>query len=126
MPGPRHLAGLLVAVAAFGGCGDGGRGDAPSTATGRFGALHTEVCAAADQAADGDTEAAQRTFADVHVGLHDLAAAVQEDDRALAARLLEAKQQVESGLSADTLEHLSGPVAAAVEATGGTAPASCP
>jgi uncharacterized protein (DUF4415 family) len=113
------LPGLFVLLAACGG-EDGG------AATGRFGALHTEVCRAADQADAGEVSTAQATFDDVHVGLHDLAAAAEEQDRAVAARLLEAKQRVEVRLDADTLRALAVPVAQAVEATGGTAPDSCP
>ena len=111
----------LTAAACGGGAGDGD-GDA---ATGRFGAVHTEVCRAAAQAGAGELSTAQTTFDDVHVGLHDLAAAAGEADRAVEARLLEAKQRVETRLAADTLEALAVPVAAAVEATGGTAPATC-
>jgi hypothetical protein len=42
---------------------------------------------------------ARRVFQDQsHAYLHELAAQLQERDRALAAQLLEAKQRVESGL----------------------------
>lgn len=115
---------LLVGVVAAGACsaGDG----APDRATGRFGAIHTEVCRAAAQAEDGDLTAARRTFEDVHQGLHELAAAAEEADRTAAAELLRAKQRVEGDLTEATLDGLVDPVAAAVEATGGTAPATCP
>ena len=118
------LAFLLAASPVLAACGGGG-GDDGSTATGRFGAVHTEVCRAAAQADSGERSTARTTFDDIHVGLPDLAAAAGEADRAVAARLLEAKQRVETRLAADTLEDLATPVAAAVEATGGTAPARC-
>ena len=125
----RRAAWAALALASFlagcGGDGDGG-GDDGATATGRFGALHTEVCRAVDQAAAGDTDEARRTFDDAHFGLHALVTAVEASDRRVAAELLEATQEVEAGLSEASLEDLAGPVAAAVEATGGTAPESCP
>lgn len=110
---------LLGCAACGGGSGDG------DTATGRFGAVHTEVCRAAAQAEAGELSTAQATFDDIHVGLHDLAVAAGEADRAVEARLLEAKQRVEARLAPDTLAALATPVAAAVEATGGTAPTTC-
>ncbi|HVF33277.1 MAG TPA: hypothetical protein VM933_09600 [Acidimicrobiales bacterium] len=127
----RRLRLALLPVAVLTGIGGAcGRGDDPipgrADATGRFGAVHTEVCRAASLAGAGSVAAARAAFDDVHVGLHDLAAAAGEADRAVAARLLEAKQRVEADLDADSLTALTPPVAAAVEATGGTAPAACP
>jgi len=53
------------------------------------------LCTARNQAT-GDPEAAQTTFLDrAHVPLHVIAAAVEDEDRAVSARLLEAKQTVE-------------------------------
>lgn len=123
----RTTAGVLVltiAVTVSGACGDGGAGEA--TATGRFGGLHAAVCRAAGQAEAGDLAAAEATFDDHHVGLHDLAAAAEQEDRAVAGRLLEAKQRVEGELDAETLRALVDAVAQAVGVTGGTAPDSCP
>lgn len=118
---------LLSAVLLAGCAGGGGEvGDPAAGATGRFGALHTEVCRAAAEAREGELGAARDRFDDVHVGLHDLAAAAGEEDRTVAARLLEAKQRVEADLRADTLADLTAPVAAAVVTTGGTAPDNCP
>jgi hypothetical protein len=118
---------VLLAVALVAGACGGSDGDAAAHgATGRFGAIHTEVCQAAAQAGDGDLTAARRRFDDVHQGLHDLAAAAEEADRTAAAELLRAKQRVEADLTKATLDGLVGPVADAVEATGGTAPATCP
>lgn len=112
----------VVAGGALGACGDAADGEA----TGRFGGLHTAVCRAAREAEAGDVAAAQRTFDDVHVGLHDLAAAAGQEDRAVAARLLEAKQRVEAEPGAGALAALVAPVAVAVEVTGGAAPDDCP
>ena len=118
---------LVVAIGSIAGaCGgdDGGPRD-PNRLSGRYASLHTELCTAADQASANDLAGARRTFDDVHVGLHDLAAAAEAEDRATAARLLEAKQRVELRLDATTLGDLVPAVAAAVRVTGGTAPDSC-
>ena len=49
-----------------------------------------------------NTEQAQATFLDrAHIPLHAIAAAVEDDDRDLAARLLEAKQAVEEEFAGD-------------------------
>lgn len=56
------------------------------------------TCTARDAAEDPD--AAQATFLDrVHVPLHVIAVAVEDEDRSLSARLLEAKQDVEEELA---------------------------
>ena len=113
----------MVVVLAVGACGGGDDG---ATRSGRFAGVHAEVCAALASAAGGDLDAAETTFDDVHVGLHDLAAAAGEQDRAVAARLLEAKQRAEAGLDETSLAGLVGPTAEAVRATGGAAPDTCP
>ena len=113
-----------VAALALGGACGGSAGDAE--ATGRFGSVHTGVCEALAEAEAGDLEAAQRLFDDAHLGLHDLALAAGEADRGVALRLLQVKQRAEADLSVASLEPLVGPVAAAVEVTGGTAPETCP
>lgn len=120
---PVATGALLVALAAGACGGDGTDGGARS---GRFAAVHAEVCAALASAERGDREAAQATFDDVHVGLHDLAAAAGQHDRAVAADFLEAKQAVEADLDRVSLAALVAPTAEAVRATGGTAPTSCP
>lgn len=56
------------------------------------------MCTARNQAED--PEAAQITFLDrAHSPLHVIAAALEDEDRALTARMLEAKQDVEEGFS---------------------------
>ncbi len=104
-----------------GACGGGEAGPA----TGRFGGVSGQVCRALAEYERGEVEEARDSFDDAHVGLHDVAAAAEADDRAVAARLLEAKQRVEADFSADTLDGLVAPLAAAIETTGGTAPDSC-
>lgn len=57
------------------------------------------LCAAGGLAADGDVPAADRLFYnDAHEALHALARELSESGRGAAARLLETKQSVESGL----------------------------
>lgn len=64
----------------------------------------TGLCEAAAVAAS-QPEDAERIFQDeVHVPLHELAADLGEADRAVAARLLEAKDSVESALEARPIE----------------------
>ena len=82
-------AGLMLLVVA--GCGSGV--DDPYLAAG------TGLCEAAMKAEGGDAAGAGTVFYDtVHQPLHDLAAEVSEVDRAVPARLLEAKEAVESAL----------------------------
>lgn len=58
---------------------------------------YQEVCAARDAAASGRTREATRLFLDrAHGPLHDLAADAADVDRAVAGRLLEAKNVVET------------------------------
>lgn len=60
------------------------------------------LCEAAGAADRSDFGQAEETFYDtVHQPLHDLAAAVAQVDRAIAAVLLEAKESVESGFDND-------------------------
>jgi hypothetical protein len=83
------LAGIALLFLA--GCGSGG--DDPYLAAG------SGLCEAAMKAEIGDAAGAETVFYDtVHQPLHDLAAEVSEANRAVAARLLEAKEAVESAL----------------------------
>lgn len=60
------------------------------------------LCDASARAEMGELDMARQAFYDTaHQPLHDLAAEVAEVDRGLAARLLEAKESVESGLESD-------------------------
>ncbi len=118
----------MVVVASGPGCAGGGdRGP-----EGGFGRVHEGVCAALRAARAGDHAGAQREFGDAHGGLHELATAVEETDRAAAARLLEAKQRAEAALRAPSpsppvpeLEAVAAAVARAIEADGGEPPRSC-
>jgi hypothetical protein len=60
------------------------------------------LCEASARGEEGDIEGAEAQFYNtVHQPLHDLAAEVSEVDRVIAARLLEAKEAVESGFETD-------------------------
>jgi hypothetical protein len=66
--------------------------------------LMTTLCAAIDQAAAGDADAAADTFeVDAHVPLHDLADDLADVDRAATAQLLEAKYDLESSIRGGTM-----------------------
>ena len=116
----------VVIIAVVTACGGGADGDQGATRSGRFAGVHERVCVALAAAGDGDLEEARDVFDDVHVGLHALATAAGERDRAVAARLLEAKQVVEAEVDEETLAGLVAPVAEAVRVTGGSAPDTCP
>ena len=125
----RTTAAVLVVAATLGACGGGGgdqAGGEPAKATGRWGQVHTNLCAAAAASAKGDRKAAEQDFDDIHAALHELAAAVERENRAAAARLLEAKQRVETRGSTQDLEDLAVTVAEGIRVTGGTAPKRCP
>ena len=125
----RTAAAALVVAAVLGACGGGGGTKAagePTKATGRWGQVHTNICAAAAASAKGDRKTAKQDFDDIHAALHELAAAVERENRAAAARLLEAKQRVESQGTTQDLEDLSVTVAEGIRITGGTAPKHCP
>ncbi len=98
-----------------------------------FTAVHDGVCAALEAGRAGDQARAGREFADVHAGLHDLAAAAEEEDRAATARLLEHKQRAEAALGGERpeppiqqLEALVDSVRRAIAATGEAPPRRCP
>ena len=129
------LLGAVLAVVAVAAAIGAVVGSGERTGTGPgpdFGAVRDGVCQAAAAARDGDTARARATFLDEsHEGLHDLAAAAQERDRTAAARLLEAKQRVETGLEkgssslVDDLEVLAGATGRAMAAVGGRDPGPC-
>jgi hypothetical protein len=91
------ILGALAVVVASAACGNGG--DATeNTAAQRFVALHDSLCRSVQQARSGDLVAARKTFLDnAHEGLHELATV--GSDRALVARMLEAKQLVEADVA---------------------------
>lgn len=107
-----------------------GTGQGSATA---FTGVHDGVCAALEAGRAGDQARAGREFAEVHAGLHDLAAAVEEEDRAATARLLEHKQRAEAALGGERpdsatqeLEALVDAIRRAIAATGQAPPHRCP
>ncbi|HVM12362.1 MAG TPA: hypothetical protein VM638_07805 [Actinomycetota bacterium] len=75
---------------------------APLPATDAAGAVMA-LCAAEAAAATGDVEGMRSAFEDrAHAFLHQFADTLQATDPAIAAGLLEAKQQVEAGLADGT------------------------
>ena len=94
------------------------------------GPLHAGLCAVRHAAAVGDVADARRIFANrAHHALHELAATTGEHDRAGAARLLEAKEAVESGLaqaSPDLVRDLDRLISATTRASGQPGNATCP
>ncbi|MGH8872993.1 MAG: hypothetical protein ACRDWS_13585 [Acidimicrobiia bacterium] len=96
-PGTAHtrrmgttLIALVITTAA---CGGG------SNPTDAYQTAASGLCEASSKAEMGDVDGAGEEFYDTaHQPLHDLAAEVTEVDRGIAARLLEAKEAVESGL----------------------------
>lgn len=140
----RRPAGVLLAVVlvAIGGAvalaAALRRDDSPARApdsspAATFRAARDGVCSAAAGARGGDVTAARDTFFDrSHQPLHDLAAAAQRTDRAVAGRLLEAKAAVEAGLEdaksslpAD-LDALATATGRAMGTVGGVDPGPCP
>lgn len=113
---PRPLAPGIAALAAaavlLAGCGGDGSTSPATTATtaapsatgpgaGVYQASLLGLCAAR-ASADGDVNSARSTFYDrSHDPLHSIASDLAPVDRVLAARLLEAKEAVESALRAD-------------------------
>lgn len=90
------------------------------------------LCAVLNATAAGEVDLARTTFD--HGPLHTLADTVTEIDRGVAARLLEAKEAVESNLAAptpddaalvDDLEALIAATADALVATGSPPPPTC-
>ena len=97
------------------------------------GGLHSRLCTAVASASAGKTgDAADLWSAQIHGPLHTLAADAAEEDRAVAARLLEAKQAVEQTLGTDRttlasdLSRLAPRVRAALVVTGNPEPDPCP
>jgi hypothetical protein len=101
----------LVVVAALTACavGDGGRDEGAPPESTVAGVPPREVeeavdglCEARDEAAT-DVKSARTTFYDrSHEPLHGIARALEAVDRAMVARLLQAKEGVEAGLAAST------------------------
>jgi hypothetical protein len=86
---------VAVTVLAAACTGSDEKGSSPPQAAGPQVAVEG-LCEAETLASGGELGEARRVFLDQsHAYLHELAAQLQERDRALAAQLLEAKQEVE-------------------------------
>ena len=95
----RALLVLLAAVAATAAACSGGDEAASEASERPYATAARGLCDAVAEAAGGDAAAARAAFFDgAHQPLHELAAETAERDRAVAARLLEAKQAVEAAL----------------------------
>jgi len=121
---------VIVAIMAFSGADDRPTGEGGTRSA--FGSARTALCQSADAARQGDARRARVVFFDrVHDPLHELAAAAQERDRGAAARLLEAKERVETGLEdaaptlAEDLDTLALATGRAMAAAGTTDPGPC-
>lgn len=121
------LAGVAVAALTGFGCSGGEeRVSVPAPAASPFTPVHSALCDSLRAAEAGDSATAEARFTDAHGGLHDLAAAVQDEDRALAARLLEAKEKVEAAdAGPQDRRVLVTIVAESIEAAGGAPPGRC-
>lgn len=106
--GARRPAVALLLVSLLLACADGAEPDTisvgnESVPVSRLREAAAGLCTARHQAGAGDVNTARATFYDrSHDALHTLARALEPADRALAARLLEAKQRVESDLAGGT------------------------
>lgn len=144
----RHAAALLAAGALLAACGDddtdAGTTLAPptstspptevttSTAAPAVDPMFAQLCAVLNAALGGEVDVAKTAFD--HGPLHTLADEVIDIDRGIAARLLEAKEAVESDLAAATpdpvalvrdLEALTAATAASLVATGTPVSPTC-
>ena len=120
------VAALLVLTA----CGDDS--DPPARPRAAETTLVADLCVVLDAAAAGDVDRARSSFD--HGPLHTLADDATGADRSVAARLLEAKEAVESGLAADDpdpdelvtdLDALIEATGDALEATGASTSPTC-
>ena len=113
-------------VTTLAGCGNGsGRATPPA-----YAAMYEGLCATRARA--DDSAAARQVFFDrAHQRVHELAAETARRDRAVAGRLLEAKQAVEHDLTAGNgslatdLDHLLDASRTAIKASGYRPPDSC-
>lgn len=124
---------IVMGAAAIGAiAGESGGGSEPTKGP-SFAAASDALCQAGEAAGRGDAAGARAAFFDgSHQPLHELAAVAQERDRAAAARLLEGKERVESGLEkasptlVDDLDTLAAVTGRAMAVAGGRDPGPCP
>lgn len=122
---------VVVAAALSAMAGEGEKRPEPTSGP-SFAAARDGLCQAGKAANRGDVAGARAAFFDrSHQPLHELAAVAQERDRAAAARLLEGKERVESGLEkaaptlADDLDTLAVVTGRAMAVAGGRDPGPC-
>lgn len=107
---PRTAAAVALVSSVLAACGGSGGGGSTPAPSGPSGALGVVTVAAARVAVEGlcamrttfanDIEKANGVFYDqTHEELHVIAAATEEKDRTVAARLLQAKEKVEADLT---------------------------
>ena len=131
----RPIVGAITIVAFVAGCGSSpitAPTDPSTVAESTFSSTYTALCEVLQQATDGDLAAAHTTFVDdVHGPLHDLAGDAAEVDRPASARLLEAKERVESGFDTldpsivTALEELVARLGTVIVSLGHTEPPAC-
>lgn len=126
--GRRSVVGAIVGLILASAAGCGGP---TSSSQDPYGSASEALCQALQAAQEGDGDLARQAFYDTaHRPLHDLAAEATDIDRTLAARLLEAKESVESALAtpgtvpSDLFVTLVAAADAALTATG-HAPVPC-
>lgn len=122
--------GVVAVVLVAGACGTDDDATSAATPARPYDSLYQGLCVARARASQ---PAAARTafFDSAHQPIHELAAAAARDDRAAAARLLEAKQVVERDLAGDAsglagdLDRLLDATGRAIVATGRPPPRPC-
>ncbi len=119
--------GVVLLVLAVGACGTDDNAASPARP---YDSLYQGLCVARARATQ--PAAARTAFFDrAHQPIHELAAAAAREDRAAAARLLEAKQVVERDLAGDAsglagdLDRLLTTAGRAIVATGQPPPRPC-
>lgn len=106
--------------------------DGKASQLANFRSARDGLCSAATQAHNGELTDVRDTFFHLHQTLHGLAADAESVDRSAAARLLEAKAVVETGLqrvstsTAADFDALAIVTGHALAAVGGTDPGPCP
>lgn len=128
MSGWRIRAAVLVLSAAA--CGPDASSTSAGERAGPYESLYQALCVTRARAPQPDA-AGEIFFDRVDQPIHELAAVAAQEDRAAAARLLEAKQVVESAIAgdggglADGLDRLLDATRRAIVATGQPEPQPC-
>ena len=106
----------LCAALTVGGCGDS---DPPRAAVPEpYASMYASLCDAHQLASVGDASGARTAFVDgAHGPLHQLAADVSEEDRGVAAQLLESKEATEQSMQAQDSTPVAKALSALISAT---------